>query len=230
MKISIVIPFYNEEENVETLLQEILECQPQAEIIAVDDGSTDGTAKKIKRFRKVRLLSMGRNLGQSAALYYGLHAATRPICVMLDGDGQNDPHDIKKLLQHIGSHDLVCGVRAHRQDSTFRKIASRLANAIRRCMLADGASDTGCTLKAMKREHVKHLIPFNGLHRYLPALLKSAGLKITEVPVHHRPRQYGVSKYTVAGRALRGIYDLIGVRWYLSRHILWKKDPYHYEQ
>ena len=229
MKISIIVPFYNEEENVGALLREIRECQPEAEIIAVDDGSTDRTAEKIREFPGVVHLSMGRNLGQSAALYYGLHAASGAVCVMLDGDGQNDPHDIEKLLQHTGTHDLVCGVRANRRDTLFRKLASRIANAVRRSILPDKARDTGCTLKAMKREHVKHLIPFNGLHRYLPAILGAAGLTITEVPVNHRPRQFGLSKYTVAGRALRGLYDLIGVRWYLNRHILWVKDPYRHE-
>ncbi|MDR0534429.1 MAG: glycosyltransferase family 2 protein [Verrucomicrobiales bacterium] len=229
MKVSIIIPFYNEEENVEALLREIRECQPDAEIIAVDDGSSDATAEKIRAISGVRYLGNGKNLGQSAAMYYGLQAANGEVCVMLDGDGQNDPHDIGKLLEKIGEYDLVCGYRAKRQDNFARRLASKIGNGCRRAVLPDPIRDTGCSLKAMKRECVKHLIPFNGLHRYIAALLGSAGKKIYEIPVNHRPRQFGVSKYTIGGRALRGIYDLIGVGWYIKRQILWKKDPYRHE-
>jgi dolichol-phosphate mannosyltransferase len=229
MKVSIIIPFYNEEENVESLLCEIRDCQPEAEIIAVDDGSSDRTATIIQGLQDVRYLGNGKNLGQSAAMYYGLQAANGEVCVMLDGDGQNDPHDISKLLEKIGEYDLVCGYRAKRQDNIWRRIASRIGNGCRRMVLPDPIRDTGCSLKAMKREHVKHLIPFNGLHRYIAALLGSAGLKICEIPVNHRPRQFGISKYTIGGRALRGVYDLIGVGWYIKRQILWKKDPYSHE-
>lgn len=221
MKISIVIPFYNEEENVASLLREIESCQPGAEIIAVDDGSTDRTAELIRSFPGVRCVALKKNLGQSAALFQGLHAATGDICVMLDGDAQNDPADIPLLLEKMSEYDFVCGVRRKRQDSWSRRIGSKWANAIRRSVLGDRATDTGCTLKAMRREDVQHLIPFNGMHRYIPALLGGAGLKMGEVEVNHRSRRFGVSKYTLGGRALRGIWDLVGVRWYLSRQIHW---------
>lgn len=229
MKVSIIIPFYNEEENVAALLREIRACQPGAEIIAVDDGSTDGTAAAIRGISGVRYLGNGENLGQSAALYYGLHAATGDVCVMLDGDGQNDPRDIGKLLAKIGEYDLVCGYREKRRDNFARRLASRIGNGCRRLALPDPIRDTGCSLKAMKRECVRHLIPFNGLHRYIAALLGSAGKKICELPVNHRQRRFGVSKYTIGGRAWRGLYDLIGVGWYIKRQIHWRKEPYRYD-
>jgi dolichol-phosphate mannosyltransferase len=178
MKVSIIIPFYNEEGTAAALLREVLVCQPGAEVIAVDDGSTDATAAQIRAVGGVRCLSNGKNLGQSAALYHGLQAATGEVCVMLDGDGQNDPHDIGRLLEKIGEYDLVCGYRAKRRDSFARRAASRIGNAYRRLALPDPLRDTGCSLKAMKREHVKYLVPFNGLPRYFATLLGAAGLKM----------------------------------------------------
>jgi dolichol-phosphate mannosyltransferase len=220
-RVSVVVPFYNEEENVTELLEEILQSQPEAEVIAVNDGSTDRTLEKLRENPRIIVVDAPQNLGQSAALFQGLHAARGEICVMLDGDGQNDPADIPLLLEKLEVFDFVCGVRRKRQDSWSRRIGSRWANAIRRLALGDQATDTGCTLKAMRREHVKHLIPFNGMHRYIPALLGGADLKMGEVLVNHRPRRFGVSKYTLGGRALRGVWDLVGVRWYLSRQIHW---------
>lgn len=219
--ISIIIPFYNEEETVSDVLTEVLQACPDAEVIAVDDGSTDQTAPKIKTFNNVTYLPLPQNLGQSAALYAGLRHANRDICVMMDGDGQNDPADIPQLIEQMKPRRLVCGYRKERRDSWQKRVASRIANHIRKSILDDGVRDTGCTLKAMTREDVRFLVPFNGLHRFLPALLKNAGLEIIEVPVGHRPRLRGTSKYTVAGRAKRGIYDLIGVSWLLTRHIKW---------
>jgi dolichol-phosphate mannosyltransferase len=199
VKVSIVIPFYNEEENVVAVLNEVRARQPEAEI-----------------------------LGQSAALYYGLHAATGDVLVMMDGDGQNDPADIPALIIALeqGEGDFACGYRKNRQDTWQKKAASRIANAIRRKVLGDGCRDTGCTLKAIRREHVKFIHPFNAMHRFIPALLANAGLRIAEVPANHRPRTLGVSKYTVAGRAWRGLRDLFGVRWLLSRSIRWNLDPH----
>lgn len=221
MKVSIIIPFYNEEENISSVIEEVKRAQPEAEIIAVNDGSTDSTAQKLAEESGIRVITIPRNLGQSAALYLGLNAASGDICVMMDGDAQNDPSDIPALLDQMKNADVVCGYRKKRQDSRAKKIASRIANKIRSAVLGDGIRDTGCTLKAMRKEHVKHLIPFNGLHRFLPALLRAADLKIIEIPVNHRPRKFGKSKYTIGGRALRGIYDLIGVQWFLKRRIHW---------
>lgn len=222
--LSVVIPFYNEEENVAELLREVSLACPEAEIVAVDDGSTDATQARILAEPGVRLVALGRNLGQSAALYAGLHRASGDICVMLDGDGQNDPADIPLLVRALAQADVACGYRKNRQDTWNRRSASRIANGIRRWFLHDGIRDTGCSLKAMRREHVGYLVPFNGMHRYIPALLKNAGLSIVEIPVHHRPRLRGVSKYTIGGRAWRGIRDLMGVSWLLQRHIPFPAD------
>ncbi len=219
--LSVVVPFYNEGELVVEVLNELRSALPDAEIIAVDDGSSDGTADRIKSIPGVRLIPLQRNCGQSAAIYEGLHAAGGDIVAMMDGDGQNDPADILKLVQAMSHADVIYGVRKNRQDTVARLISSRIANAIRRFALGDKASDTGCTLKVIRREHIKYLIPFNGLHRYLPALFERAGLSFSEVPVNHRARKAGSSKYTINGRALRGIFDLIGVRWLMSRMIVW---------
>jgi dolichol-phosphate mannosyltransferase len=226
MDVSIVVPFYNEQECAESVLREILSRCPGAEIIAVDDGSSDRTAEVLEGIEGVRCIRHGVNLGQSAALFTGLLAATRSVCVMLDGDGQNDPADIPHLIEVLASCDAVCGYRANRQDTWQRRMASRIANGIRRFVLRDGLRDTGCSLKAIKRENVKYLVPFNGLHRFLGAFLSNAGLEIREIPVNHRPRHSGKSKYTIGGRALRGLYDLLGVQWYLKRHIQWQRSPY----
>jgi dolichol-phosphate mannosyltransferase len=224
VNISVIIPFYNEEECAASVLEEIRGVLPDSEIVAVDDGSSDGTADCIARVAGVRLLRNEVNLGQSAALYHGLLASTGDICVMLDGDGQNDPADIPGLIPLLEKSDVVCGYRANRQDTLNRRIASRVANGIRRFFLHDGIRDTGCSLKLIKREHVRFLVPFNGLHRFMPALLKQAGLTIAEAPVNHRPRLRGVSKYTIGGRALRGISDLFGVAWLMKRQIRWPKE------
>jgi dolichol-phosphate mannosyltransferase len=222
--LSVVLPFFNESGSVEEVLMEVKTSLPHAEIIAVDDGSTDGTGEKIAAMQGVRLISLTRNLGQSAALFAGLQAATGEIIAMMDGDGQNDPADIHRLVAALDHADVAYGFRAVRRDDWKRRLASRLANAIRRRALGDHATDTGCSLKVIRKKHVHFLIPFNGLHRYLPALFERAGLKFSEIPVGHRPRKTGVSKYTINGRALRGLIDLVGVRWIMNRMIIWPSD------
>lgn len=223
-RLTVVIPFYNEAELVSDVLHEVRGTLPDAEIIAVDDGSSDRTGQIIAGLKDVRLISLQKNCGQSAAMYAGLRAAKGELIVMMDGDGQNDPAEIPKLIEAMSSADVVFGVRSNRQDTKARLIASRIANAIRRFALGDTATDTGCSLKVIRREHVALLVPFNGLHRYLPAFLQGAGLSSVEISVNHRSRKAGVSKYTIQGRALRGIYDLIGVRWLLNRRIIWPID------
>ena len=222
--LTVVIPFYNEAELVSDVLLEVRGTLPDAEIIAVDDGSSDRTGQIIAGLKDVRLISLQKNCGQSAAMYAGLRAAKGELIVMMDGDGQNDPAEIPKLIEAMTSADVVFGVRSNRQDTKVRLIASKVANAIRRFALGDTATDTGCSLKVIRREHVALLVPFNGLHRYLPAFLQGAGLSSVEISVNHRSRKAGVSKYTIQGRALRGIYDLIGVRWLLNRRIIWPID------
>jgi len=220
--VSVIIPFYNEESNVEDVLAEVRSVEPEAEIIAVDDGSTDTTWERIKAFRGVVGLSLRTNQGQSAAMLTGLHHAKGEFCVVMDGDGQNDPADIAKLLAawRDGSADVVCGFRKNRRDTWNRVAASRFANIIRRIFLHDGVRDTGCSLKLFRREAVAVLPPFNGLHRYLPVFFRRAGLILEEVAVNHRPRSAGASKYTNWQRGLVGIRDLIGVGWLLRRHVI----------
>ncbi|MBC8206926.1 MAG: glycosyltransferase family 2 protein [Kiritimatiellales bacterium] len=230
MSTSIIIPFYNEEESVRFVLEEVLACQPHAEIIAVDDGSADRTWDIICTL-PVHGLRLTENRGQSAAMYAGMRAASGDVIVLMDGDGQNDPADIQKLVALLQQEnlDVVCGQRVNRRDTRSRRVASKAANAIRRSILNDGISDTGCSLKAFRREHVELLVPFNGLHRYLPAIFKQANLRIAETPVNHRERAQGTSKYTNWERALRGIYDLFGVRWLLKRKIVYPKLETHDE-
>lgn len=221
-KVSIVVPFYNEEECVEFVLNEIVECQPDAEIIGIDDGSTDGTWEKMCQIDGITPLRLTENRGQSGALYAGLVYASGDILVMLDGDGQNDPADIHKLvdLLRAGDCDVACGRRAVRKDNFSRKAASRIANAVRHTFIQDGISDTGCSLKAIQKDHVDLLVNFNGLHRYFPAIFTQAGFRISEVDVNHRERKAGVPKYTNFDRAIRGVYDLVGVCWLLKRKVI----------
>lgn len=220
MKLSIIIPFFNEAENVESVLEELIATNPGAEIIAVNDGSRDLTGAKIDAIDGVLGLRLPENRGQSAALYAGLKRATGRICVTMDGDGQNDPADIPQLVAMLRDDvGMVCGYRKKRQDKASRRWASTIANKIRVAFINDGLRDTGCSLKCFYRESVDYLVPFNGMHRYMAAFMKNANLKIVEIPVNHRPRQAGASKYTNWDRALRGIYDLIGVSWLLRRQV-----------
>lgn len=217
--ITVVIPFYNEEDNVTSVLQEIRECVPDAEIIAVDDGSSDATGDLISGMEGIVALRFPDNRGQSAAMLAGLKHASSDICVVMDGDGQNDPADIVALVSHMDHADAVFGVRRVRKDSWDRRIASKVANSIRRQFIHDGVTDTGCSLKAFRREMVEYLPPFNGMHRFMGAFFLAAGYKIHETPVNHRARVGGVSKYNNFNRAIRGIYDLIGVGWYINRRV-----------
>lgn len=217
--ISIVVPFFNEADNVETVLNEIIDCQPSAEVIAVDDGSSDGTWQKIASLPAVRGIRLKKNRGQSAAMLTGLKQASHDICVVMDGDGQNDPADIASMVALIDKSDAVFGFRKTRKDTWDRRLASKIANAIRRAFVKDGIKDTGCSLKVFHREMVQYLPPFNGLHRFMGAFFVAEGFRIVETPVNHRPRVEGISKYNNLDRALRGIYDLIGVSWYLKRKV-----------
>jgi dolichol-phosphate mannosyltransferase len=223
--VSVVVPLFNEEENVPILQSELSAALTglDYEIIFVDDGSNDGTAKQIVTGSSVRLLSFEKNAGQSAAMYAGLHAARGATCVLIDGDLQNDPADIPRLLVELDrGADLVCGYRAQRKDTLVKRITSRVANFIRSRFTRDGVRDTGCTLKAMRRECVSALVPFKGMHRFIPALVKGAGFRLVEIPVNHRPRKFGQSKYGLGNRALRATTDMFGVRWLLSRRLNYK--------
>jgi len=223
--VSVVVPLFNEEENVPILQSELTAALGQLdyEIIFVDDGSRDATVQRIAPDPRVRVLQFERNAGQSAAMYAGLHAARGAVAVLIDGDLQNDPADIPRLLSEIErGADLVCGYRAQRKDTVVKRITSRVANFVRSRFTKDGVRDTGCTLKAMKRECVGALVPFKGMHRFIPALVKGGGYRLVEIPVNHRPRKFGESKYGLGNRALRATMDMFGVRWLLSRRLGYK--------
>ena len=228
MTVSVVVPVKDEAGNVAALAREIaaaLKAEPGHEIIFVDDGSTDGTAERLIALKSevpyFRPLRHDRNLGQSRGIHSGIHAARGKIIVTLDGDGQNDPADIPALLAKLRADTglgMVSGVRVKRQDSTSRRIASKLGNRFRDAMLGDGATDTGCGIKAFYREAFLDIPYFDHMHRYLIALVQRHGWKVAYVPVNHRPRLTGRSKYTNLGRTLVSIQDMLGVRWLQRRH------------
>jgi len=193
------------------------------EIVFVDDGSMDRTVSRIATAPNIRLIRFEKNTGQSAAIYAGLQAVRGATAVLIDGDLQNDPADIPRLLAEIArGADLVCGYRAQRKDTLLKRLTSWIANSVRSRFTKDGVRDTGCTLKAMRRECVGALVPFKGMHRFIPALVKAAGYRLVEIPVNHRPRRFGQSKYGLSNRALRATIDMFGVRWLLSRRFNYK--------
>ena len=234
-ELSLVIPAYNERENVVPLLAELREALATVarsyEIVMVDDGSRDGTAEWLTREagrdpRLVPVLLAG-NCGQSMALAAGLRHARGAVIVTLDADLQNDPADLPRVLAALEGADVVSGVRARRQDDWRRRLSSRIANAVRRAVLGDPVTDIGCSFKAYRREALEGLPLFVGAHRFLPALCVFRGARLVEVPLSHRPRRHGVSKYGVSNRLWRGLYDLIGVRWLKSRMLRYRERQPH---
>jgi dolichol-phosphate mannosyltransferase len=229
-EVSIVIPARNEAENIRALLDGIVAAlagAPPFEIIVVDDGSSDGTAEAVRRAGeadpRIRLLRHPRSAGQSAAVHSGVRAARGRIVCTLDGDGQNPPEELAKLAAPLLDPAapprlaLVAGQRVGRQDSWSKKTASRIANAVRAWALRDGTRDTGCGLKAFRRDVFLTLPYFDHMHRYLPALFRRDGWEIALVDVSHRPRGGGRSNYTNLQRGLVGIADLLGVMWLIRR-------------
>ena len=232
-QLSVVVPVFNEQDNVAPLVGEIVAALRgrasdeggDFEIVYVDDHSTDATFDTLRRLKaevpELRVLRHVTNSGQSTAIRTGVKAARGQWIATLDGDGQNDPADIPKLLaqraQSAAEVKLFAGWRVNRQDSGSKRWASRLANAIRTRMLRDDTPDTGCGTKLFEREAFLELPFFNHMHRYLPALMQRAGWKTLSVPVNHRHRSTGVSKYNNLDRALVGIADLRGVAWLIRR-------------
>ncbi|MFC3907848.1 glycosyltransferase family 2 protein [Legionella dresdenensis] len=225
-ELSVIIPVYNEVDNVENLYLEIVAALPENqfifEVIFIDDGSKDGTREKLLALSachsNLRVLCHKQNYGQSAGLISGAKAARYPVLVTLDGDGQNDPADISLLFNHFSNEKVVVlGNRTKRDDNWLRKFSSRTGNTVRQLFLKDDCPDTGCSLKLFPRDAFLSLPHFNHLHRFLPALFKRAGYQLVNVPVNHRPRWFGQSKYGVMNRLFVGIHDLIGVRWLLKR-------------
>ncbi len=222
--LSVVLPVFNEAACIVPVLTELyrgVAFAKRHEIIVVDDGSTDGSSALVNEFAVahpgVRTLRLEPNAGQSAAFWAGIQAATGDVIVLMDADGQNDPGDIAHLVSALDDADIVCGYRAHRNDTFAKRAASRLANAVRRAILHDAIRDTGCSLKAFKAPLIKPLQYWDGMHRFLPMLASLNGAKIVQIPVSHRGRMAGKSKYTNFGRLKRTLRDLFGVAWLQSR-------------
>ena len=235
--ISVVIPFYNEQDNIEPLLKEVSNALTgvEHEIVAVDDGSVDNTLAVMQSLKAqlptLRIVRHRRNFGQSAAIASGVKAAKFDMIATLDGDGQNDPADIPALLKAVQEHArpgktvVAVGKRSKRRDNWLRRISSRIANNTRMKLLNDDCPDTGCGLKLFPRATFLSLPHFNHMHRFLPALFKRHGAVVVNVPVNHRPRTRGKSKYGVGNRLWVGIVDIFGVRWLQSRPCSPDVDP-----
>ena len=226
---SIVIPIYNEAENIEPLFYELKESLSQLEnkpweVIFVDDGSKDTSAAIIKKLQQkhpeVRLLRLKKNAGQTAAFDAGFKASKAPFIITLDGDGQNCPHDIPKLINVAETgYDLVAGKRKKRNDSYLKRSISFIANRVRSKILNDQASDTGCSLKVYRREALLQIRLYKGMHRFLPALFAIEGYKVKEIEVDHRPRLKGKSKYNLFNRGISLLTDMWAVLWMKRRRL-----------
>ena len=217
---SIIIPLYNEAENIRTLIDEIeknLKDYTGYEIILIDDASEDGTLEIIKKINnnKIVILNNSENKGQSISISRGINKSLNNMIITLDGDGQNDPADIPKLIKIYSNEkdiELVGGIRLNRKDNFVKKISSRIANNIRSAFLKDGCIDTGCSLKIFNRKIFLSFPYFDGIHRFLPALFTGFGYKTSFINVNHRVRRYGVSKYGTFNRLFKGIRDIIRVK------------------
>lgn len=223
--ISIVIPLYNEVDNIAPLCQAIIGVMQDRsyEVIIVDDGSTDGSTEKLKEWCSLhtnfRSIHFKKNAGQTAAMDAGFKYASGEYVVTLDADMQNDPSDIPKLLEKLDAYDMVCGWRQKRNDPWIKRISSKVANSIRNKLSDEDIKDTGCSLKAYRRECLDKIKLYNGMHRFLPTLFKLEGFSVTEVIVNHYPRKFGKSKYGVFNRAFRAFLDLLVVRWMKKRKL-----------
>ncbi len=225
--LSVVVPVYDEADNLETLHgeldQALAEIPGGVEFVYVDDGSRDGSREALlglaKRDARVRVLCMVRNAGQSAALDAGFRAVRGEITATLDADLQNDPADLPRLLAALDEADVVNGVRATRRDSWVRKLSSRIGNGFRNWMTGESVTDVGCSLRVMRTRFLRGVTLHRGMHRFLPTLLRMQGARLIELPVNHRPRLHGQSKYGIGNRLFVGLADVFAVRWMQSRHL-----------
>lgn len=230
-ELSVVIPFYNEAESIRPVLAELRATLDTLgathEVIAVNDGSHDATATELDviaaTWPALRVIHFTRNSGQAAALFHGFHEARGRYFAMLDGDGQNPPAELARLWQLRDTADMIAGVRAERKDSALRKAMSRTANFVRSKALRDGVTDSGCSLKVFRREVARTFIPLRTMYSFLPAFAVSGGFTIREVPVQHRPREAGVSKYGLRVMALHPLLDMLSLCWLLRRTVNQKR-------
>lgn len=230
--LSVVFPVYNEEENVPVLLAEIARALDGKgwtyEIVAVDDGSSDRSLSVLREsranFPTLRILALEKNSGQTAALDAGWRAARGRFVVSLDADLQNDPADIPAMMRKLeeSASDMVIGVRVNRQDTFARRLQSKIGNTVRNWITGDRITDTGCSLKLVRREAIDRVHLFTGMHRFLPTLVRMEGYRVVEMPVNHRPRRFGVSKYGAMNRAFRGLADCLAVRWMAKRNLRYR--------
>ena len=225
--LSVVVPCFDERDNVESLHGEIVRALGGVsggfELIYVDDGSRDGTDERLAKIAaedaRTRVIRFPENRGQTAALAAGFRAARGELIATLDGDGQNDPADLPRLLAGLVGADVVNGVRVSRQDGPLRRLSSRIGNGVRNWATGERVSDVGCSLRVMRAVYVKRVKLFRGMHRFLPTLLRMEGARVIELPVGHRPRRAGRSKYGVANRLFVGIADVLAVRWMIKRRL-----------
>ncbi len=227
VEISVVVPVYNEEENLPVLVPKLTEVlvglRCPCEMIFVDDGSSDGSLRilrnMVSQYPSLRVLRLRENRGLSTALVAGTREARGEKIVTLDADLQNDPADIPKLLEYLDRYDMATGWRQKREDSWLKKISSKVGNTARNWLSGESIQDSACTLRAFKKECIKAIPVFNGMHRFLSTLVKMEGYRIIEVPVSHYPRKYGKSKYNIRNRMVRSFIDLLAVRWMKRRTI-----------
>ncbi len=228
--LSVVIPVHDEEENLEALRARLLPVLERTgrpfEIILVDDGSRDASERILRRMAaadaRIRTLRIERRSGQSAAFDAGFKTARHEIVVTLDADLQNDPEDIPALLDALGAADVACGVRVARRDGWVRRASSRIANGVRDRLTGDRITDTGCSLKAYRLPFLRRIKMYNGMHRFLPTLLRLEGAHVVEIPVRHHARAAGRSKYGIRNRALVGLVDCLAVRWMRERRLRYR--------
>ena len=225
--ISVVVPVYNEEENLPVLIPQIAEVlKPLGktfEMIFVDDGSKDRSRRLLKKmaleYPQIRILGFKKNCGETAAGAAGIKEARGGIVITIDADLQNDPKDIPRMLDYLKEYDMVTGWRQKREDSWVKRITSRIANRIRNSLSGEEIQDSGCTFRAYKRECLQEIKLYKGMHRFIPSLVKMEGYRVIEIPIAHHPRKFGVSKYTTWNRMWRAFIDLLAVKWMKSRHI-----------
>ena len=227
LDLSVIVPVYDEKENLEPLVEELDPVLQtfglRYEILLVDDGSQDGSTEIIACLARtrdsVRGLHFLRNAGQTAAIDAGFKNARGRLVVTLDADLQNDPADIGALLEALCEHDAVVGYRQQRADNWLRRLSSHVANSVRNRLSGDDIIDTGCALKLFRRECLSEIKLYDGMHRFLPTLLRIEGKSVMQLPVSHRPRIAGTAKYGMRNRALRALADLMAVRWMKKRHL-----------
>jgi glycosyltransferase involved in cell wall biosynthesis len=227
---SVVIPMKNEEGNVLELIAEVESVMQKMgkpwELICINDGSTDRTEELLKELEKtkpfLKIITFERNFGQSSAFDAGFKHSQGEFVITLDGDRQNDPADIPTLIHAMSEADLICGWRINRKDTWFKRIISILANKIRTRMCDDGVHDTGCSLKVYRKDCLTKIKMYQGMHRFLPALFKIENFRVKEIPVNHRERVSGKTKYNLLNRSFNTIADMFAVNWMRKRRLLYK--------